>query len=43
MDDLDLDADFDESAHDQKIAALFESGNDWGDDVRFLSLMPLHP
>lgn len=32
MDDLDLDADFDEAAHDQKIAALFESGNDWGDD-----------
>ena len=42
MDDLDLDADFDESAHDQKIAALFESGNDWGDDVRSPSFITLH-
>lgn len=31
MDDLDLDDDFDEAAHDAKIAALFESGNDWAE------------
>lgn len=35
LDDLDLDADFDPDAHDAKIAALFESGNDYDDLVSF--------
>jgi hypothetical protein len=34
IDDLDLDADFDPDAHDAKIAALFESGNDVDEFVR---------